>query len=95
MRRRRSSNVSLTGGLVNVGRPLSAEPSPPHYTDDALLVSRLRLRLITYVLNMSVLVFVDVNINSLYTEYVSYYNSKSEIQRLTDILSLVLTKLGV
>ncbi|XP_038585849.1 serine/threonine-protein kinase D1 [Micropterus salmoides] len=37
VRRRRSSNVSLTGGLVNVGRPLSAEPSPPHYTDDALL----------------------------------------------------------
>ncbi|KAI3367580.1 hypothetical protein L3Q82_026207 [Scortum barcoo] len=37
VRRRRSSNVSLTGGLVNLGRPLSAEPSPPHYTDDALL----------------------------------------------------------
>uniref|UniRef100_A0A8C4H849 protein kinase C n=1 Tax=Dicentrarchus labrax TaxID=13489 RepID=A0A8C4H849_DICLA len=28
VRRRRSSNVSLTGGLVNMGRPLSAEPSP-------------------------------------------------------------------
>uniref|UniRef100_A0A8P4GIB5 Serine/threonine-protein kinase n=1 Tax=Dicentrarchus labrax TaxID=13489 RepID=A0A8P4GIB5_DICLA len=38
VRRRRSSNVSLTGGLVNMGRPLSAEPSPPHYTDDALLL---------------------------------------------------------
>ncbi|XP_026194768.1 serine/threonine-protein kinase D1-like isoform X4 [Anabas testudineus] len=37
VRRRRPSNVSLTGGLVNLGRPLSAEPSPPHYTDDALL----------------------------------------------------------
>ncbi|XP_073339027.1 serine/threonine-protein kinase D1 [Pagrus major] len=38
VRRRRSSNVSLTGGLVNLGRPLSAEPSPPpHYTDEALL----------------------------------------------------------
>ncbi|XP_035530140.1 serine/threonine-protein kinase D1 [Morone saxatilis] len=37
VRRRRSSNVSLTGGLVNMGRPLSAEPSPPHYTEDALL----------------------------------------------------------
>ncbi|KAM9709000.1 serine/threonine-protein kinase D1 [Menidia menidia] len=37
MRRRRLSNVSLTGGLINMGRPLSAEPSPPHYTDDALL----------------------------------------------------------
>ncbi|XP_059209160.1 serine/threonine-protein kinase D1 isoform X1 [Centropristis striata] len=37
VRRRRSSNVSLTGGLVNLGRPLSAEPSPPHYTEDALL----------------------------------------------------------
>ncbi|XP_070835185.1 serine/threonine-protein kinase D1 [Chaetodon trifascialis] len=37
VRRRRSSNVSLTGGLVNMGRPLSAEPSPPHYTDEALL----------------------------------------------------------
>ncbi|KAK1893965.1 Serine/threonine-protein kinase D1, partial [Dissostichus eleginoides] len=36
-RRRRSSNVSLTGGLINLGRPLSAEPSPPHYTDEALL----------------------------------------------------------
>ncbi len=46
VRRRRSSNVSLTGGLVNMGRPLSAEPSPPHYTDDALLVSRLGRRLI-------------------------------------------------
>uniref|UniRef100_A0A665TUB8 protein kinase C n=1 Tax=Echeneis naucrates TaxID=173247 RepID=A0A665TUB8_ECHNA len=40
VRRRRPSNVSLTGGLANIGRPLSAEPSPPHYTDDALLVSR-------------------------------------------------------
>lgn len=40
VRRRRSSNVSLTGGLVNFGRPLSAEPSPPHYTDEALLVSK-------------------------------------------------------
>ncbi|XP_035850733.1 serine/threonine-protein kinase D1 isoform X2 [Sander lucioperca] len=37
VRRRRSSNVSLTGGLINLGRPLSAEPSPPHYTDEALL----------------------------------------------------------
>ncbi|XP_036006250.1 serine/threonine-protein kinase D1 isoform X2 [Fundulus heteroclitus] len=37
VRRRRLSNVSLTGGIVNVGRPLSAEPSPPHYTEDALL----------------------------------------------------------
>ncbi|XP_034534524.1 serine/threonine-protein kinase D1, partial [Notolabrus celidotus] len=37
VRRRRSSNVSLTGGLVNICRPLSAEPSPPHYTDEALL----------------------------------------------------------
>ncbi|XP_026162502.1 serine/threonine-protein kinase D1 [Mastacembelus armatus] len=37
VRRRRPSNVSLTGGLINIGRPLSAEPSPPHYTDDALL----------------------------------------------------------
>uniref|UniRef100_H3BW02 Serine/threonine-protein kinase n=1 Tax=Tetraodon nigroviridis TaxID=99883 RepID=H3BW02_TETNG len=37
VRRRRSSNVSLTGGLLNLGRPLSAEPSPPHYTEDALL----------------------------------------------------------
>ncbi|XP_068194925.1 serine/threonine-protein kinase D1 [Antennarius striatus] len=37
VRRRRSSNVSLTGGLANMCRPLSAEPSPPHYTDDALL----------------------------------------------------------
>uniref|UniRef100_A0A1A8HVJ3 Serine/threonine-protein kinase n=3 Tax=Nothobranchius TaxID=28779 RepID=A0A1A8HVJ3_NOTKU len=37
VRRRRLSNVSLTGGIVNMGRPLSAEPSPPHYTDDALL----------------------------------------------------------
>ncbi|XP_034095348.1 serine/threonine-protein kinase D1 isoform X2 [Gymnodraco acuticeps] len=36
-RRRRSSNVSLTGGLINLGRHLSAEPSPPHYTDEALL----------------------------------------------------------
>lgn len=41
VRRRRSSNVSLTGGLINLGRPLSAEPSPPLYTDEALLVSRL------------------------------------------------------
>lgn len=40
VRRRRSSNVSLTGGLGNFGRPLSAEPWPPHYTDDALLVSQ-------------------------------------------------------
>uniref|UniRef100_A0A665TTT8 Protein kinase D1 n=1 Tax=Echeneis naucrates TaxID=173247 RepID=A0A665TTT8_ECHNA len=40
VRRRRPSNVSLTGGLANIGRPLSAEPSPPHYTDDALLVKR-------------------------------------------------------
>nr|XP_057946849.1 serine/threonine-protein kinase D1-like isoform X1 [Doryrhamphus excisus] len=37
VRRRRPSNISLTGGLVNVARPLSAEPSPPHYSDDALL----------------------------------------------------------
>uniref|UniRef100_A0A671VSQ6 Serine/threonine-protein kinase n=1 Tax=Sparus aurata TaxID=8175 RepID=A0A671VSQ6_SPAAU len=38
VRRRRSSNVSLTG--MNLGRPLSAEPSPPPlYTDEALLVS--------------------------------------------------------
>ncbi|CAN9501900.1 unnamed protein product [Ophioblennius macclurei] len=37
VRRRRPSNVSLTGGVINLGRPLSAEPSPPHYTDDALL----------------------------------------------------------
>ncbi|XP_008313048.2 serine/threonine-protein kinase D1 [Cynoglossus semilaevis] len=37
VRRRRPSNVSLTGGLVNFRRPLSGEPSPPHYTDDALL----------------------------------------------------------
>uniref|UniRef100_A0A8C7YCL8 protein kinase C n=1 Tax=Oryzias sinensis TaxID=183150 RepID=A0A8C7YCL8_9TELE len=37
VRRRRLSNVSLTGGMVNMCRPLSAEPSPPHYTDDALL----------------------------------------------------------
>ncbi|XP_017291169.1 serine/threonine-protein kinase D1 [Kryptolebias marmoratus] len=37
VRRRRLSNVSLTGGMVNIGRPLSAEPSPPHYTDEALL----------------------------------------------------------
>ncbi|XP_029981769.1 serine/threonine-protein kinase D1 [Sphaeramia orbicularis] len=35
VRRRRPSNVSLTG--ISIGRPLSAEPSPPHYTDDALL----------------------------------------------------------
>lgn len=54
VRRRRPSNLSLTGGLVNMGRPLSAEPSPPHYTDDALLVSRLELRLIIYILNTSV-----------------------------------------
>uniref|UniRef100_A0A8C6VUW5 protein kinase C n=1 Tax=Nothobranchius furzeri TaxID=105023 RepID=A0A8C6VUW5_NOTFU len=40
VRRRRLSNVSLTGGIVNMGRPLSAEPSPPHYTDDALLVTK-------------------------------------------------------
>lgn len=39
VRRRRPSNVSLTGGIINIGRPLSAEPSPPHYSDDALLVS--------------------------------------------------------
>uniref|UniRef100_A0A673C8V9 Serine/threonine-protein kinase n=1 Tax=Sphaeramia orbicularis TaxID=375764 RepID=A0A673C8V9_9TELE len=32
VRRRRPSNVSLTG--ISIGRPLSAEPSPPHYTDD-------------------------------------------------------------
>uniref|UniRef100_A0A8D3DP73 Serine/threonine-protein kinase n=1 Tax=Scophthalmus maximus TaxID=52904 RepID=A0A8D3DP73_SCOMX len=38
VRRRRASNVSLTGGLVNLCRPLSAEPSPPHYADDALLL---------------------------------------------------------
>uniref|UniRef100_A0A669EK24 protein kinase C n=1 Tax=Oreochromis niloticus TaxID=8128 RepID=A0A669EK24_ORENI len=31
VRRRRPSNVSLTGGIINIGRPLSAEPSPPHY----------------------------------------------------------------
>ncbi|XP_053192179.1 serine/threonine-protein kinase D1 [Scomber japonicus] len=37
VRRRRPSNVSLTGGLINLARPLSAEPSSPHYTDDALL----------------------------------------------------------
>uniref|UniRef100_A0A669CIP3 protein kinase C n=1 Tax=Oreochromis niloticus TaxID=8128 RepID=A0A669CIP3_ORENI len=37
VRRRRPSNVSLTGGIINIGRPLSAEPSPPHYSDDALL----------------------------------------------------------
>ncbi|XP_034015255.1 serine/threonine-protein kinase D1 [Thalassophryne amazonica] len=37
LRRRRGSNISLTGGLVNMARPLSAEPSPPHYGDDALL----------------------------------------------------------
>ncbi|XP_047197625.1 serine/threonine-protein kinase D1 isoform X1 [Hippoglossus stenolepis] len=37
VRRRRPSNISLTGGLINMGRPLSAEPSPPHYTDEALL----------------------------------------------------------
>uniref|UniRef100_A0A672IFJ5 protein kinase C n=1 Tax=Salarias fasciatus TaxID=181472 RepID=A0A672IFJ5_SALFA len=29
VRRRRPSNVSLTGGIINLGRPLSAEPSPP------------------------------------------------------------------
>uniref|UniRef100_A0A672IEL5 protein kinase C n=1 Tax=Salarias fasciatus TaxID=181472 RepID=A0A672IEL5_SALFA len=38
VRRRRPSNVSLTGGIINLGRPLSAEPSPPHYTDDAFLI---------------------------------------------------------
>ncbi|KAM3843108.1 serine/threonine-protein kinase D1 [Diretmus argenteus] len=38
LRRRRLSNVSLTGGLGNMGtRPASTEPSPPHYYDDALL----------------------------------------------------------
>ncbi|XP_055087344.1 serine/threonine-protein kinase D1 isoform X2 [Periophthalmus magnuspinnatus] len=51
VRRRRGSNVSLGGGLggglgglglgLGLGtlgnRPLSAEPSPPHYSDDALL----------------------------------------------------------
>lgn len=46
VRRRRGSNVSLSGGLGSLGglalgtlgnKPLSAEPSPPHYTDDALL----------------------------------------------------------
>ncbi|XP_071403506.1 LOW QUALITY PROTEIN: serine/threonine-protein kinase D1-like [Centroberyx affinis] len=41
VRRRRLSNVSLTGGLgLNMAagtRPASAEPSPPHYSDDALL----------------------------------------------------------
>uniref|UniRef100_A0A8C6PC76 Serine/threonine-protein kinase n=1 Tax=Nothobranchius furzeri TaxID=105023 RepID=A0A8C6PC76_NOTFU len=41
VRRRRLSNVSLTGGIVNMGRPLSAEPSPPHYTDDALLKNQI------------------------------------------------------
>uniref|UniRef100_A0A096LYE2 Serine/threonine-protein kinase n=1 Tax=Poecilia formosa TaxID=48698 RepID=A0A096LYE2_POEFO len=44
VRRRRNSTVSLTGGIVNVGRPLSAEPSPPHYTDDALLRRRKKCR---------------------------------------------------
>ncbi|CAL8273829.1 unnamed protein product [Merluccius merluccius] len=43
LKRRRLSNVSLTGGGANLfagTRPLSAEPSPPHcYPDDALLVS--------------------------------------------------------
>uniref|UniRef100_A0A673CH55 Serine/threonine-protein kinase n=1 Tax=Sphaeramia orbicularis TaxID=375764 RepID=A0A673CH55_9TELE len=39
VRRRRPSNVSLTG--ISIGRPLSAEPSPPHYTDDALLKNQL------------------------------------------------------
>lgn len=53
VRRRRSSNVSLTGGLANLGRPLSAEPSSPHYTDDALLVSKLGLRRIIYIVNGS------------------------------------------
>ena len=43
VRRRRPSNVSLTGGLINLARPLSAEPSSPHYTDDALLVSKVRV----------------------------------------------------
>ncbi|XP_061890765.1 serine/threonine-protein kinase D1 isoform X1 [Entelurus aequoreus] len=37
VRRRRPSNVSLTAGMVVMPRPLSAEPSPPHYSDDALL----------------------------------------------------------
>uniref|UniRef100_A0A8C5I474 Serine/threonine-protein kinase n=1 Tax=Gouania willdenowi TaxID=441366 RepID=A0A8C5I474_GOUWI len=37
VRRRRGSNVSLSSGIINMGRPLSAEPSPPHCTDDALL----------------------------------------------------------
>uniref|UniRef100_UPI003AAB78DE serine/threonine-protein kinase D1 n=1 Tax=Centroberyx gerrardi TaxID=166262 RepID=UPI003AAB78DE len=41
VRRRRLSNVSLTGGLgLNMAagtRPASAEPSSPHYSDDALL----------------------------------------------------------
>uniref|UniRef100_A0A8D3D7V5 Serine/threonine-protein kinase n=1 Tax=Scophthalmus maximus TaxID=52904 RepID=A0A8D3D7V5_SCOMX len=36
VRRRRASNVSLTGGLVNLCRPLSAEPSPPHYQKNQL-----------------------------------------------------------
>uniref|UniRef100_A0A673CD58 Serine/threonine-protein kinase n=1 Tax=Sphaeramia orbicularis TaxID=375764 RepID=A0A673CD58_9TELE len=35
VRRRRPSNVSLTG--ISIGRPLSAEPSPPHYTDDSYI----------------------------------------------------------
>ncbi|XP_053700955.1 serine/threonine-protein kinase D1 isoform X2 [Synchiropus splendidus] len=35
VKRRRPSNVSLTG--INMGRRPSAEPSPPHYTEDALL----------------------------------------------------------
>ncbi|KAM4625096.1 serine/threonine-protein kinase D1 [Polymixia lowei] len=43
VRRRRLSNVSLTGGLGNMAagtRPASAEPSPPHCSsDEALLVS--------------------------------------------------------
>uniref|UniRef100_A0A8C5I492 Serine/threonine-protein kinase n=1 Tax=Gouania willdenowi TaxID=441366 RepID=A0A8C5I492_GOUWI len=30
VRRRRGSNVSLSSGIINMGRPLSAEPSPPH-----------------------------------------------------------------
>ncbi|KAM9787336.1 serine/threonine-protein kinase D1 isoform 1-T2 [Syngnathus typhle] len=38
MRRRRPSNVSLTGVSANTGgRPLSTEPSPPLYADEALL----------------------------------------------------------
>uniref|UniRef100_A0A3Q2G145 Serine/threonine-protein kinase n=1 Tax=Cyprinodon variegatus TaxID=28743 RepID=A0A3Q2G145_CYPVA len=41
VKRRRLSNVSLTGGIINVGRPLSAEPSPPNCMDDALLKNQL------------------------------------------------------